>query len=106
MPAPTVITIGAGPQYAPDKPTASTTQSAGVQFVPPSGGCTLCVTQGKIDGKTTINLTATTTYHGHQLDVGLIKYDTYGPNTNCSNPVRKPTATVGNSINVGSGMPK
>lgn len=106
MAGPNVIKIGSGPNYAPDKPNTTAIQSTGVQFVPPAEGCTLCITQGKIDGKTTINLTSTTTYHGHQLDVGLIKYNTYKLNTNCSNPPKRPIETVGNSIDVGSGVPK
>ncbi|HLJ79452.1 MAG TPA: hypothetical protein VKT75_18695 [Acidobacteriaceae bacterium] len=105
MPAndPLALTIGPGPQYTVSQSNASTTQSKGVQFTPPAGGCTLCITTGKIDGKTTINLTETKTYHGNQLEVGTIVYDTYGPNTDCSNPPKRPVATVGNSINVGSG---
>lgn len=106
MPDPTVITIGSGPNYNPSNANASVTKSGGVQFVPPTGGVTLCVTTGKIDGKTTINLTQTTTYHGAQLEVGQIVYNTYALNTDCSNPPPRPWAAVGNSINVGSGMPK
>ena len=97
---PISLTIGPGPNYAVSQANASTTKENGVQFIPPSGGCTICVTTGKIDGKTTINLTETKTYHGSQLEVGSIVYSTYAPNTDCSNPPRRPTATVGNSIQV------
>lgn len=106
MPNPLDITIAGPPNYAVSPPNASTDKTHGVKFIPPSGGCTICVTTGKIDGKTSINLTQDTTYHGNQLETGQIVYNTYGPNTDCSNPPRRPTATVGNTIDVGSGMPR
>jgi len=99
---PVEITVSS--TYFPSQNPTTATKSRGVKFIPPSGGCTICANKD-LGGKKRHDITTPTTFSLESFASGdTITYDLYAYGTNC--PQRKLTDNTGNSIIVGSGMPK
>ncbi|MGA8087030.1 MAG: hypothetical protein WCA10_06975 [Terracidiphilus sp.] len=99
---PAEITVSS--TYFPSQNPTTATKSHGVKFIPPTDGCTICADKD-IGGKKRHDINKPTTFSLETFTVGdTITYDLFAYGTPCTQGKRKDS--IGNSIIVGSGMPK
>ena len=104
MPNSGPVEITVSSTYFPSQNPTTATKSNGVKFIPPSGGCTIC-SDKDLGGTKKNHITEATHYSLEQFTVGeKITYSLCSYETECPCPDLK--ANTGNSIIIGSGLPK